>query len=105
LRVTDTSDDAGIVVWPRGNLGEDSIRCVRILNKSLVLNCTGYATLCHIDSHLLPKKAVHILGIIFFICLARKKENIGHLAEYLVSYRTPRAVNRIRDDINYLHII
>jgi hypothetical protein len=42
-------------------VGEDSIRCVRILNKSLVLNCTGYATLCHIDSHLLPKKAVHML--------------------------------------------
>jgi hypothetical protein len=38
--------------------GEDSIRCVRILAKAQVLNCNIRAKWCHIDSHLLPKKAV-----------------------------------------------
>ena len=43
------------------NVGEDSIRCVRILAKAQVLNCNIRAKWCHIDSHLLPKKAVHML--------------------------------------------
>jgi hypothetical protein len=40
--------------WP--DFGEDSIRCVRILNKALILNCMVYATLCHIDSHLYQRR-------------------------------------------------
>ena len=40
--------------------GEDSIRCVRILAKAQVLYCNTRANPCHIDSHLLPKKAVRV---------------------------------------------
>jgi hypothetical protein len=43
-------------IWSSGFWGEDSIRCVRILNKALILNCMVYATLCHIDSHLYQRR-------------------------------------------------